>query len=158
MLCILLNMIASLCNNRTNMSICQRIKNGFAFSAAFDQFILLENAQLMRDRRLRHIKHSRQITHTYFRRRKHKQYPYAVESPNTLNNSARSYNSVSSGIVCSTIRSKSSCTSTVSQHTGSLSKSFCIVSPILSVNIHVYFIVSKKRCQYSLLLTPLYHI
>ena len=48
------------------MSICQRIKNGFAFSAAFDQFILLENAQLMRDRRLRHIKKFGDRTNAHF--------------------------------------------------------------------------------------------
>ena len=60
-------MLLTLCNNRPDMLICQGIKDGFAFSAALDQAALFEDAQLMLDRRLRHIQSFRQIADTHFR-------------------------------------------------------------------------------------------
>ena len=59
-------MFSSLIDDRTHMSVCQRIENGFSFSPAFHQLILLQNSKLVGNRRLRHIQCFCQITDTHF--------------------------------------------------------------------------------------------
>ena len=59
-------MIASLINNCSYVVICQGIKNRFAFSAVFYQFVLLQNTKLMRNCGLSHIQYFSKIAYTYF--------------------------------------------------------------------------------------------
>ena len=60
-------MLQTLVEDRGNMGISKRIKDGFAFPAVLDQFGLLEYAQLVGNRGLAHIEQLRDIAHTHFR-------------------------------------------------------------------------------------------
>ena len=48
-------MLQTLRDDRADMIIGQRVEDGLAFAAGFDQLALFEDAQLVGDRRLRHV-------------------------------------------------------------------------------------------------------
>ena len=54
-------MIPSLIDDGADMVIRKGIENGFPFSAAFYQFVLLQDAELMRDRSLAHFQRCRNV-------------------------------------------------------------------------------------------------
>ena len=57
-------MIPSLIDDGTDMVVCKGIENGFPLSAAFYQFILLQDAKLMGNGRLGHVQYLCKITYT----------------------------------------------------------------------------------------------
>ena len=69
---ILLNVLSSLVDDRTHMIIRQGIKNLLSLSPALHQLVRLQNPELMRNSRLRHMKRLRQIAHTHLRLKKDK--------------------------------------------------------------------------------------
>ena len=57
-------MIPSLVDNGADMVVCKGIENGFPFSAAFYQFVLLQDAELMGNGRLGHVQYLCKITYS----------------------------------------------------------------------------------------------
>ena len=67
-------MIEPLLKNGSDMIVCQRVENGFAFPAVFNQFALLQHAQLMGYGRLAHTQYLRNIANTKLRLKQSDQY------------------------------------------------------------------------------------
>ena len=58
------DMIPSLIDDGADMVVRKGIENGFPFSAAFYQFVLLQDAELMGNGRLGHVQHLCKITYS----------------------------------------------------------------------------------------------